>query len=53
MVERRKIKAIAVKCQNARRGISLSNKEEENYKNNTGDEIDPDQADNDEKLLQF
>ncbi len=51
MVERRKTEGIATKRQRARRGISLSRKEKENYESDTGDETDPDQAVNDENLL--
>ncbi len=46
IVERQKTEAMAAKRQRAKRGISLSSEEEETYKNNTGDETDPDQADN-------
>ncbi len=44
---------MVAKCQRARRGISLSNEEEENYESNTGDETDPDQVDNDKNPLQL
>lgn len=40
--ERRKTKAIAIKCRIARGRISSSGEEEGNYKCNTGDETDPD-----------
>ena len=46
IVERQKIKAMAAKRQKARGGISLSSKEKKSYKNDTGDKIDPDQANN-------
>ncbi len=46
-MERRKTEAMAVKCQRARGGISSSSEEEENYESDTGDEMDPDQADDD------
>ena len=51
MIERRKIKAKVARRQKARREISLFNEEEENYKSNTGDETDPDQAGNDKNPL--
>ena len=53
MVEKEKTKAMAARRQKAKRGISLSNEEEENYENDTGDETDPDQANNDKNLLQL
>ena len=53
MMERRKTKAMAAKRQRARRGINSSSKEEENYKSDTGDETDLDQAGNDKNPLQF
>ena len=52
MIEKRKIKAMAARRQRARRGISLSNEEEENYEKNTGDKTDLDQASNDKNPLQ-
>lgn len=52
MVERRKTEAIAAKRWKARRRISSSNEEEENYESDTGDEMDPDQT-NDKYLLQL
>lgn len=52
MVERRKTEAMAAKRQRARGGISLSSEEGGNYESDTGDETDPDQA-NDEYLLQL
>ncbi len=36
----------------ARGGMGLSSKEEANYKSETGDETDPNQADNDKNPLQ-
>ena len=53
MVKRRKTKAMAARCQRARREISLSREKEENYESDTGDETDPDQAGNDKNLLQL
>ncbi len=53
IVERQKTKTMAIKCRRARGGISLSSEEEENDETETGDEIDPDQADNDENPLQL
>lgn len=52
IVKRQKTEAIATKRQRIRKRISLSNKEEESYKSNIGDEMDPDQA-NDEYSLQL
>ena len=52
-MERWKIKAIVTKCQKARGEISLFSEGEKNYKSDTGDETDPDQAGNDEYLLQL
>ena len=49
-MERRKTKAIAAKRQKVRRGTSLSSKEEESYKSNTKNKIDPDQANNEYPL---
>lgn len=51
-MERRKIEAMAAKCQKTRKRISLSNKEKESYESDTKDEIDPNQA-NDEYPLQL
>ena len=51
MVERRKTEAMAAKYQRARGGISLSSKQEENYKSVTGDKTDPDQAVDDKNPL--
>ena len=42
MVERRKIEAIAARCQKARGEISLSSEEKENYKSETEDKTDLD-----------
>ncbi len=42
---------MVAKCQRAKGGISLSSKEEQNYKSNTGDEINPEQADDDKNSL--
>ncbi len=53
MVERQKTEAMAAKRRRARGGISSSNEEEENYESDTGDETDPNQADNDENPLQL
>ena len=53
MVERRKTEAMAAKHQRVRGGRSLSSEEEEIYESDTGDETDPDQANNDKSLLQF
>ena len=53
MIEKRKIKAMAARRQRIRRGISLSSKEEENYKSDTRDETDSEQAGNDQNLLQL
>lgn len=52
-MEKRKIKAMAAKCQRTRREISLPSKEEENYEGNTGDKTDPDHAGNDKYPLQL
>ncbi len=53
MVERRKTEAMAAKRRRARRGISLCSEEKENYESDTGDETDPDQADDDENPRQL
>ncbi len=53
MVERRKTEAMDAKRRRARRRMSLSIEEEENYESDTRDETDPDQADNDENPLQL
>ena len=45
MVERRKTKAMVIKRQRAKRGLSLSNEEKEDFKSDNGDEINLDQAD--------
>ena len=53
MVKRWKTEALTVKSQKTRGGISLSSKEEENYKSDTGDEMDLNQAGNNKNLLQL
>ncbi len=53
MVERRKTKAMAAKCQRARRGISLFSEEEEIYESDTENKTDPDQANDDKNPLQL
>ena len=53
MVERQKTKAMAIRRQKARGGISLSSKKKKNYKSDTGDKTDPDQAGNNKNLLQL
>ena len=53
IVERQKTEIMAARCQRARRGICLSSEEEENYKSDTRDETDPDQAGNDKNPLQL
>ncbi len=50
MMERRKIEVMVAKCQRAKKEISLSSEEEENYESNTGDETDLNQADGDKNL---
>ena len=52
-MERRKTKAMAARRQKAKRGISLSNEEKENYESDTGEKTDPDQAGNDKNPLQL
>lgn len=52
MVKKQKTKAMAAKPQRNRKEISLSNKKEENYKNNTENKLDLDQANN-KYLLQL
>ena len=42
MIEKRKIEAMATKCQKVRGRISLSNKKKKNYENDTKDETDLD-----------
>lgn len=49
-MEKRKIKAMAAKHQRAKKRISLSNKEERNYKSDTGDKTNLDQANNEYPL---
>lgn len=46
IIKKQKIEIIATKHSKARRGISLFSEEEEDYKSNTGEEINLDQADN-------
>ena len=53
MVEKWKIKAMAIRRQRARGGISLFSEEKENYKNDTRDKTDLNQARNDKNLLQL
>ncbi len=53
IVKKRKIKAMAVKHQKAKRGISSSSEEKENYKSKSKDKMDPDQAGNDKNPLQL
>lgn len=52
MIEKQKIKAIAAKCQSARREISLYIKKEQNCENNIRDKINSYNV-NDEYLLSF
>ena len=52
IVERRRTKTMAAKCQRAKERISLSSEEEKDYKSDSKDEIDPDPA-NDKYLLQL
>lgn len=42
MIERRKTKAIATKCQRVKGGIHLSSEEKDNYESDTRNEIDSD-----------
>ena len=53
IVERRKTKAMAAKCQRTRERISLSSEEKKNYESDTGDETNPDQASNNKNPLQL
>ena len=53
MVQKRKTEAMAAKCQRAKGGMSLSNKEEENYERDTKDKTNSDQAGNNKNQLQF
>lgn len=46
IIKKRKIKAIAAKCQIARRIFSLSSKEKKSYKSNIEDKIDPNSGNN-------
>lgn len=52
-MKKQKIEAIAIRCQKARGGINLFSEEEENYKNDTGDETNLDQAGNNKNSLQI
>ena len=51
MVEKQKTEAMDAKCHRNRKGISLFSKKKGNYKSDTRDDIDPNQAD-DKYLLQ-
>lgn len=42
---------MATKCQKARKGISLSSKNKENYESDLGDETDSNQANNNKTSL--
>ena len=53
MVEKRKIKAMVVRRQRVRGGISLSSEKKENYESDTRQKTDPDQAGNNKNLLQL
>ena len=44
---------MAIRRQRAERGIKLSNKKEENYESDTGDETNPNQAGNNKNSLQL
>ena len=44
---------MAARRQKAKEGIRLSSEEKENYKSNTRDKTDPDQAGNDKNPLQL
>lgn len=50
MVKRQKIETITAKCYKNRRRINLSNGKKKNYKNNTKDDINLQQA-NDKYIL--
>ena len=52
-MKRQKTKAIAARCQRAKRRINLSNEKEENYESDTRDETDLDQAGDDKNSLQL
>lgn len=41
-MKKEKVKAMIAKCQKVKKRMSLSNKKEENYRNDTVNEIDPD-----------
>ena len=53
MMKKRKTETMAARRQRARGGISLSNEEEKNYKSDTENETNPDQAGNNKNPLQF
>lgn len=46
MMKKQKIKAMVIKYQKTRRGISQSSKKKSNYKSDTKDKIDLNQANN-------
>ena len=52
MIERQKTETIVTKCYKDRKRISLSSRDERNYKSNTRDNTNPDQA-NGKYLLQL
>ncbi len=52
-MKKQKIKAMSMKCQRARGRICLFSEEEKNYKSDTGDKTDPDEADNNKNPLQL
>lgn len=51
MVEKRRTEAMAIKHHKTMGEIILSNEEEGNYENDTGDETNPNQANNEYQLL--
>lgn len=53
MIEKRKIKVVTAKHQKVREEINMSNKKKGNYKSNTKDKIDLNQAGNNKYRLQF
>ena len=53
MIEKRKTEAMAARRQKAKRGISFSSEEEENYERDIRDETDPNQAGDDKNPLQL
>lgn len=53
IIEKQKTKARARKCQKARGGISLSNKEKKNDESNIEDKTNADQASDNKYPLQF